>query len=88
MTNNKQPKKGVKKVHCSNNITKVENGLRCDWCFQGDKRRDKIFYNCRSYFFHLTFCAKNTIFPLSPTLDQKKKELQKFSDKIILGEKN
>ncbi len=84
MIKDKHSKKDPKKrVHCSRNKIKLPNPLVCDWCLQGDKRKDGFFHNCCSYYFHLLYCAKNTNFPLNPTLEEKQKELQTISDQIL-----
>ncbi len=75
-----QIKKDLKTVHCSNNSIKLSKPLQCSWCLNEDKRKNGLFYNCKSFYFHLKYCYSMINYPVNPTLDEAINKLQIISD--------
>jgi hypothetical protein len=84
MSNTLQIKKHLKKrVHCSNNKTKLSQPLQCSWCYNDDKRRKGTFDSCRTFYFHLKYCYARITYPVNPTINEAIEELQRLSDSVI-----
>jgi len=86
LSNTLEIKKDLETVHCSNNSNKLSKPLQCSWCLNDDKRKNGLFYNCRSFYFHLKYCHSRINYPVNPTLNEAINELQIISNLQTAGE--